>query len=158
MKKTILTLLFIAHSVNPFNHASAAGPGKILEMNTVEFREYIRSNERDLIVLLPTAPWCGPCARLKPEQEAAAIELGNEDIVLVRMGYDANRPFLQGELGIEALPSTQVYFQGKRRWTATGLPKLRLLLEARQALTAARSGTFQITPGPAGTLLKEITH
>jgi thioredoxin-like negative regulator of GroEL len=131
-----LTLSLFA-SVNP-----ARADSDLLQMSASRFNSYLQEN-KGLVILLPGATWCSICQKLEPEYEKAAADLKGT-IAVVKMDYDQNKRFMNS-LGIDSLPQTEAYYNGVRMWEYRGgMPELRLVFEAKQALEAAQDGSFVI--------------
>ena len=80
------------------------------------------------------AEWCGPCRRMTPELEKAAVELG-ADVVIGKLNVDESRT-VASKLGIMSIPTLALFKDGDVLWSAAGLRPAQVLVnEVRSALT-----------------------
>lgn len=90
---------------------------------------------KTVTLLVFTASWCGPCARMKP----ALASLEAEGVTVQRIDYDAERP-LANRHGVTVLPTT-IVLEGDaevaRREGGLSLDELRALVR-RQDATATK--------------------
>ena len=70
------------------------------------FKDFM--NEHPLVLAEFFAPWCGHCKALAPEYEAAATELKEKDIPLVKVDCTAETDLCQ-EYGVEGYPTVKVF-------------------------------------------------
>jgi thioredoxin len=64
------------------------------------------------------AEWCVPCRKMKPELERLAAERAGS-LRVERIDADDNQALLR-ELGVDSLPTVELYRQGERVWKKTG--------------------------------------
>jgi thiol-disulfide isomerase/thioredoxin len=77
-----------------------------------------------------SAPWCGPCARVRRVVSEVCGELG--EVAHVEVDLDSN-PALARRLSVLSLPTTLIFDnQGRQRYRAAGVPSA---ADLRSALT-----------------------
>ena len=64
------------------------------------------------------ADWCAPCKKMKPYLEEIEKEM-SETVKIVRINVEENKPLCKG-LGIEVLPTIEIYKDGVKKWKDTG--------------------------------------
>ncbi|HSM12791.1 MAG TPA: thioredoxin domain-containing protein [Thermoanaerobaculia bacterium] len=64
------------------------------------------------------AEWCVPCRKMKPELERLAAERAGS-LRVERIDADDNQALLR-ELGVDSLPTVELYRRGERVWQKTG--------------------------------------
>ncbi|MEI6311937.1 MAG: thioredoxin [Bacteroidota bacterium] len=85
-------------------------------MSLEEFKKMIKSDK--LVLVDFYADWCGPCKKIKPYLEEISKEM-EKKVVVYRINVDQN-PNLTKELGIDALPTLQVYKKDSLVWNNIG--------------------------------------
>lgn len=94
------------------SEASAAAKG----MDKLQFEALVKN---DKIVLVDFyADWCQPCKKMEPYLHEISTEMANT-VEVVRVNADEN-PVLMKDLGIDALPTIQVYKQNELAWNHVG--------------------------------------
>jgi thiol-disulfide isomerase/thioredoxin len=81
-----------------------------------------------------SAPWCGPCDRVRRVVDQVCDELG--DVAHVEVDLDAN-PQAARRFSVLSLPTTLVFdVDGRQRYRASGVPKAADLRSALEPLLA----------------------
>lgn len=81
-----------------------------------------------------SAPWCGPCERVRRVVGDVCAELG--DVAHVEIDLDAN-PAAARRFSVLSLPTTLIFdVDGRQRYRANGVPKTTALRSALQPLLA----------------------
>ena len=81
-----------------------------------------------------SAPWCGPCERVRRVVGAVCEDLG--DVAHVEVDLDAN-PAAARRLSVLSLPTTFIFdVDGRQRYRASGVPKAADLRSALEPLLA----------------------
>jgi thiol-disulfide isomerase/thioredoxin len=81
-----------------------------------------------------SAPWCGPCDRVRRVVDQVCEELG--DVAHVEVDLDAN-PQAARRFSVLSLPTTLVFdVAGRQRYRASGVPKAADLRSALEPLLA----------------------
>ena len=79
-----------------------------------------------------SAPWCGPCDRVRRVVDQVCADLG--DVAHVEIDLDAN-PAAARRFSVLSLPTTLIFdVDGRQRYRASGVPKA---ADLRSALAAA---------------------
>lgn len=85
-------------------------------MSKTQFEALLQT---DKIVLIDFyADWCAPCKRMKPYLDEITKDMADK-VVVVRINADDNQTLCK-EMGIDALPTLQVYKNKSLTWTHTG--------------------------------------
>lgn len=81
-----------------------------------------------------SAPWCGPCDRVRRVVGAVCKDLG--DVAHVEVDLDAN-PVAARRLSVLSLPTTFIFdVDGRQRYRASGVPRAADLRSALEPLLA----------------------
>ena len=81
-----------------------------------------------------SAPWCGPCDRVRRVVGEVCADLG--DVAHVEIDLDAN-PAAARRFSVLALPTTLIFDgDGRQRYRASGIPKIADLRSALEPLLA----------------------
>jgi thiol-disulfide isomerase/thioredoxin len=81
-----------------------------------------------------SAPWCGPCDRVRRVVDQVCDDLG--DVAHVEIDLDAN-PVVARRFSVLSLPTTLIFdVDGRQRYRASGVPKAADLRSALQPLLA----------------------
>ncbi len=81
-----------------------------------------------------SAPWCGPCDRVRRVVDQVCGDLG--DVAHVEIDLDAN-PVAARRFSVLSLPTTLIFdVDGRQRYRASGVPKSADLRSALQPLLA----------------------
>jgi thiol-disulfide isomerase/thioredoxin len=81
-----------------------------------------------------SAPWCGPCDRVRRVVDQVCDELG--DVAHVEVDLDAN-PQAARRFSVLSLPTTLIFdVDGRQRYRASGVPKAADLRSALEPLLA----------------------
>jgi thiol-disulfide isomerase/thioredoxin len=81
-----------------------------------------------------SAPWCGPCDRVRRVVDQVCNDLG--DVAHVEVDLDAN-PVAARRFSVLSLPTTLIFdVDGRQRYRASGVPKAADLRSALQPLLA----------------------
>ena len=81
-----------------------------------------------------SAPWCGPCDRVRRVVDQVCGDLG--DVAHVEIDLDAN-PVAARRFSVLSLPTTLIFdIDGRQRYRASGVPKAADLRSALQPLLA----------------------
>ncbi len=81
-----------------------------------------------------SAPWCGPCERVRKVVEQVCHDLG--DVAHVEVDLDAN-PSTARRFSVLSLPTTLIFdIDGRQRYRASGVPKAADLRSALEPLLA----------------------
>jgi thiol-disulfide isomerase/thioredoxin len=81
-----------------------------------------------------SAPWCGPCDRVRRVVDQVCADLG--DVAHVEIDLDAN-PVAARRFSVLSLPTTLIFdVDGRQRYRASGVPKAADLRSALQPLLA----------------------
>ncbi len=81
-----------------------------------------------------SAPWCGPCERVRRVVEEVCADLG--DVAHVEIDLDAN-PVVARRFSVLSLPTTLIFdADGQQRYRASGVPKTVDLRSALEPLLA----------------------
>ena len=81
-----------------------------------------------------SAPWCGPCDRVRRVVDQVCDDLG--DVAHVEIDLDAN-PAAARRFSVLSLPTTLIFdVDGRQRYRASGVPKAADLRSALQPLLA----------------------
>lgn len=81
-----------------------------------------------------SAPWCGPCVRLRRVVDQVCADLGG--VAHVEIDIDTN-PAAARELSVLTLPTTVIFdAHGRQRYRATGVPAAADLRSALEPLLA----------------------
>jgi thiol-disulfide isomerase/thioredoxin len=81
-----------------------------------------------------SAPWCGPCDRVRRVVDQVCDDLG--DVAHVEIDLDAN-PVAARHFSVLSLPTTLIFdIDGRQRYRASGVPKAADLRSALQPLLA----------------------
>lgn len=94
------------------NTSAVASSGMTME----QFKAMIKSDK--LVLVDFYADWCGPCKKIKPYLEEISKEM-EKKVVVYRINVDQN-PSLTKELGIDALPTLQIYKKDSLVWNNIG--------------------------------------
>ncbi|NGY03199.1 thioredoxin family protein [Solimonas terrae] len=103
----------------------AGSPSPIAELRVDDFSVQSADAEAPLVVHF-WAPWCAPCAMLKPVFEQAAAMRG--DLRFASCDID-EQPELARELAIRNLPTLAIYHRGLERARISGTMRLGSLLD-----------------------------
>ncbi|KAI5305561.1 protein disulfide-isomerase precursor, partial [Ascosphaera atra] len=79
---------------------------KVHSLTGETFKDFV--SEHDLVLAEFFAPWCGHCKALAPEYEAAATELAEKDIPLVKVDCTEESELCR-EYGIQGYPTMKVF-------------------------------------------------
>ncbi|MBY0442789.1 MAG: thioredoxin family protein [Mycobacteriaceae bacterium] len=84
-----------------------------------------------------SAPWCGPCSRVRHVVDEVCASLGDPTPVAhVEIDIDAN-PLAARQFSVLSLPTTLIFdADGRQRYRTTGVPKAADLRSALQPLLA----------------------
>jgi len=81
-----------------------------------------------------SAPWCGPCERVRRVVDRVCDDLG--DVAHVEIDLDAN-PQAGRRFSVLSLPTTLIFdVDGRQRYRASGVPKAADLRSALEPLLA----------------------
>ena len=81
-----------------------------------------------------SAPWCGPCDRVRRVVDQVCDDLG--DVAHIEIDLDAN-PAAARRFSVLSLPTTLIFdVDGRQRYRASGVPKAADLRSALQPLLA----------------------
>ncbi|MEE6175133.1 thioredoxin family protein [Mycobacterium sp. 050134] len=81
-----------------------------------------------------SAPWCGPCDRVRRVVDQVCHDLG--DVAHVEIDLDAN-PAAAQRLSVLSLPTTFIFdVEGRQRYRASGVPRAADLRSALEPLLA----------------------
>lgn len=81
-----------------------------------------------------SAPWCGPCVRLRRVVDQVCADLG--DVAHVEIDIDTN-PAVARRFSVLSLPTTVIFdAHGRQRYRATGVPTVTDLRSALEPLLA----------------------
>jgi thiol-disulfide isomerase/thioredoxin len=81
-----------------------------------------------------SAPWCGPCDRVRRVVDQVCDDLG--DVSHVEVDLDAN-PQAASRFSVLSLPTTLIFdIDGRQRYRASGVPKAAELRSALEPLLA----------------------
>jgi len=81
-----------------------------------------------------SAPWCGPCDRVRRVVDQVCDDLGN--VAHVEIDLDAN-PVVARRFSVLSLPTTLIFDgDGRQRYRASGVPRAADLRSALQPLLA----------------------
>jgi len=81
-----------------------------------------------------SAPWCGPCDRVRRVVDQVCDDLG--DVAHVEVDLDAN-PQAASRFSVLSLPTTLIFdVDGRQRYRASGVPKAADLRSALEPLLA----------------------
>ena len=81
-----------------------------------------------------SAPWCGPCDRVRRVVDQVCDDLG--DVAHVEVDLDAN-PHAASRFSVLSLPTTLIFdVDGRQRYRASGVPKAADLRSALEPLLA----------------------
>jgi thiol-disulfide isomerase/thioredoxin len=81
-----------------------------------------------------SAPWCGPCDRVRRVVDEVCLDLG--DVAHVEIDLDAN-PAVARRFSVLSLPTTLIFdADGRQRYRASGVPKTADLRSALEPLLA----------------------
>ena len=81
-----------------------------------------------------SAPWCGPCDRVRRVVNEVCADLG--DVAHVEIDLDAN-PAAARRFSVLSLPTTLIFdLEGRQRYRASGVPKTTDLRSALAPLLA----------------------
>lgn len=81
-----------------------------------------------------SAPWCGPCDRVRRVVDQVCDDLG--DVAHVEVDLDAN-PQVARRFSVLSLPTTLIFdVDGRQRYRASGVPKAADLRSALEPLLA----------------------
>jgi thiol-disulfide isomerase/thioredoxin len=81
-----------------------------------------------------SAPWCGPCDRVRRVVDQVCDDLG--DVAHVEIDLDTN-PVAARRFSVLSLPTTLIFdVDGRQRYRASGVPKAADLRSALQPLLA----------------------
>jgi thiol-disulfide isomerase/thioredoxin len=81
-----------------------------------------------------SAPWCGPCDRVRRVVDEVCADLG--DVAHVEIDLDAN-PAAARRFSVLSLPTTLIFdIDGRQRYRASGVPKTADLRSALEPLLA----------------------
>ncbi|OMC40538.1 thioredoxin family protein [Mycobacterium sp. IS-1264] len=81
-----------------------------------------------------SAPWCGPCDRVRRVVDQVCDDLG--DVAHVEVDLDAN-PQAASRFSVLSLPTTLIFdIDGRQRYRASGVPKAAELRSALEPLLA----------------------
>lgn len=89
----------------------------IVDVSGTELATEIASSKKTLLVVF-SAPWCGPCKAMTPALDALAKERSDQVRVL-KVNVDENKEIAQ-HLAIRAVPTLLVYKDGVAVATKTG--------------------------------------
>lgn len=96
------------------------------EITKEEFNTIISSDKFVLIDYY--AEWCGPCKAMEPFLDELKTEMADK-LIIQRIDVDKNKSFAQ-EMGIEELPTLQLYKKGKLVWKKIGFMDKEALVNA----------------------------
>lgn len=85
-------------------------------MNMAQFNALLQSDK--LVLIDFYADWCAPCKKMEPYLIEISKEMADK-VKLVRINADDN-PSLCKALGVDALPTLQVYNKGEQTWSNVG--------------------------------------
>lgn len=87
------------------------------QINQEQFQqEVIEASESKPVIVLFSAPWCGPCKQLKPHLEKLEGQHGFEVLTLnIEDAMDFAR-----SMGISSVPTTRIYKKGKAELNVVG--------------------------------------
>ena len=81
-----------------------------------------------------SAPWCGPCDRVRRVVDQVCDDLG--EVAHVEIDLDTN-PVAARRFSVLSLPTTLIFdIDGRQRYRASGVPKAAVLRSALQPLLA----------------------
>ncbi|PGH19072.1 protein disulfide-isomerase domain [Helicocarpus griseus UAMH5409] len=121
--------------------AADAKDSDVHVLKTDTFDDFIKSH--DLVLAEFYAPWCGHCKALAPEYEAAATELKEKNIPLVKVDCTEEGDLCQ-EQGVEGYPTLKVFrgldnvksYSGARKSAAISSYMVKQSLPAVSTVTA----------------------
>jgi len=87
-----------------------SGEPVVVELNESNFDTHVLQN-RNVVAVAFTAPWCGHCTKLKPEWQEAAEALDGEGVVLGWVDATANRQ-LAATFEVQSYPTIKVFPAG----------------------------------------------
>src|SRR5665213_3532283 len=82
----------------------------VLEIGQAEFEAKAVQAE-GLVLVDFSAPWCGPCRRMEPELEAAAVELAGQ-ATFFKVNVDES-PELAMKYGVQGIPNLTFLKKGQ---------------------------------------------
>lgn len=107
---------------------AGAGPGQSVEVDTSE----LGLAEAGPTVVHFSAPWCGPCVRLRRVVDKVCADLG--DVAHVEIDIDTN-PTAARKLSVLTLPTIFIFdAHGRQRYRAVGVPAAADLRSALEPL------------------------
>lgn len=102
-------------------------------MSKQPFQELISG---DVPVLIDyTATWCGPCQAFSPILQQFKDEM-KDQVRIIKVDIDKNQSFAN-EMGIQSVPTVDLYHQGKLKWSASGVQTLETLKDQVNSLVGA---------------------
>ncbi len=104
----------------------------VLEVSQSEFDQ--KALQGDGLVLVDfSAPWCGPCRRMEPELEAAALEMDGQATFL-KVNVD-EAPEIAIRYGVQGIPNLTFLKGGKVVDTLVGMvPKATIIDRVKKNL------------------------
>ena len=97
-----------------------------------DFHALVKSESPKLVVVDFFAEWCGPCKRVAP-QYAQLAEIHSKTACFVKVDVDAS-PELSSFGRISAMPTFQVYKEGKIADSTTGANVVKLEAMTKKAM------------------------
>lgn len=103
MKTILLLFVFVTCSI-----CFVAKDKEPVVLSSKNYLEKVKSEK--LLIVDAWAPWCGPCRKLRPMLEEAAIEAG---VLLGTLNVDIYPEFVGNQLNISTIPTMIFYKDGK---------------------------------------------
>jgi thiol-disulfide isomerase/thioredoxin len=108
-------------------------PARSADSNEVDTADLGLSRSGPTVVHF-SAPWCGPCDRVRRVVDQVCEDLG--DVAHVEVDLDAN-PASARRFSVLSLPTTLIFdVDGRQRYRASGVPKAADLRSALEPLLA----------------------
>ncbi|KAL1952549.1 hypothetical protein VTO42DRAFT_4824 [Malbranchea cinnamomea] len=120
----------------------------VISLGKDTFKDFIK--EHELVLAEFFAPWCGHCKALAPEYEAAATELKDRNIPLVKVDCTEEADLCQ-EYGVQGYPTLKIFrgldsikpYSGARKSTAITSTMIRHSLPAISTVTSENLEDFK---------------